>query len=206
MDIRLNKVLQELNIGTETVVEYLKSKPGLEPTKEMNHNTKVTDEQYAALLKEFHGDKLVKEKANSIFPNLHKQEDLHTLNSENKNIEVKVVGKIDLDSLNQSTRPKRKSKEERRAEREAKAAQNSQSKHIRHRNITNEDDADNGEQLEIATPLNENLTKTNQIRLSQLRFEEGRITFRTGNDTFIFRRAGAPGFFRGRPHRPCMTA
>lgn len=190
MGIRLNKVLKQLNVSTETVVEYLKSKPDLEPTKEMNHNTKVTDEQYAALLKEFHGDKLVKEKANSIFPNLHKQEDLHTLNSENKNIEVKVVGKIDLDSLNQSTRPKKKSKEERRAEREAKAAQNSQSKHIRHRNSINEDDADNGEQLEIATPLNENLTKTNQIRLSQLRFEEGRITFRTGNDTFIFRHLG----------------
>lgn len=190
MGIRLNKVLTELNISTETVVEYLKSKPGLEPTKEMNHNTKVTDEQYAALLKEFHGDKLVKEKANSIFPNLRKKENLLTLNSENKNIEVKVVGKIDLDSLNQSTRPKRKSKEERKAEREAKAAQNSQSKHVRHRNRTKENDVSDEEKLDIAAPLNENLTKTNQIRLSQLRFEEGCITFRTGNDTFIFRHLG----------------
>ena len=34
-----------------------------------------------------------------------------------------VVGKIDLDSLNQSTRPKKKSKEERRKEREEKQAQ-----------------------------------------------------------------------------------
>lgn len=34
------------------------------------------------------------------------------------------MGKIDLDSLNQSTRPKKKSKEERRKEREEKAAQN----------------------------------------------------------------------------------
>ena len=42
MGIRLNKVLKQLNVGTETIVEYLKSKPGLEPTKEMNPNTKVT--------------------------------------------------------------------------------------------------------------------------------------------------------------------
>ena len=54
MGIRLNKVLKQLNVSTETIVEYLKSKPGLEPAKEMNPNTKVTDEQYAALLKEFH--------------------------------------------------------------------------------------------------------------------------------------------------------
>ena len=36
--------------------------------------------------------------------------------------QLNVVGKIDLDSLNQSTRPKKKSKEERRKEREEKAA------------------------------------------------------------------------------------
>ena len=37
--------------------------------------------------------------------------------------QLKIQGKIDLDSLNQSTRPKKKSKEEKRKEREAKAAQ-----------------------------------------------------------------------------------
>lgn len=37
---------------------------------------------------------------------------------------VNVLGKIDLSSLNQSTRPKKKSKEERRKEREEKAGQN----------------------------------------------------------------------------------
>jgi len=36
---------------------------------------------------------------------------------------IKVLGKIDLDSLNQSTRPKKKSKEEKRKEREAKMQQ-----------------------------------------------------------------------------------
>ena len=48
-----------------------------------------------------------------------------TLKSEKKfnSSEPKVLGKIDLSSLNQSTRPKKKSKEERRKEREEKLAQ-----------------------------------------------------------------------------------
>lgn len=52
---------------------------------------------------------------------------IFTLKSEKKFApKVNVLGKIDLDSLNQSTRPKKKSKEERRKEREEKAAQNRQ--------------------------------------------------------------------------------
>ncbi len=54
-----------------------------------------------------------KEPANKIF----------TLRSEAKPApKVNVLGKIDLDALNQSTRPKKKSKEERKKEREEKAA------------------------------------------------------------------------------------
>ena len=41
---------------------------------------------------------------------------------------VNVLGKIDLDALNQSTRPKKKSKEEKRREREEKAQQNGERK------------------------------------------------------------------------------
>ena len=49
---------------------------------------------------------------------------IFTLKSEKKLApKVNVLGKIDLDALNQSTRPKKKSKEERRKEREEKAAQ-----------------------------------------------------------------------------------
>ena len=52
---------------------------------------------------------------------------IFTLKSEKKLApKVNVLGKIDLDSLNQSTRPKKKSKEERRKEREEKSAQNRQ--------------------------------------------------------------------------------
>ncbi len=45
MGIRLGKAMTILNVGKETIVEYLKKKPGLEPTKEMNPNTKLTDSQ-----------------------------------------------------------------------------------------------------------------------------------------------------------------
>ena len=49
---------------------------------------------------------------------------IYTLKSEAKMApKVNVLGKIDLDSLNQSTRPKKKSKEERKKEREEKQAQ-----------------------------------------------------------------------------------
>ncbi len=58
-----------------------------------------------------------------------------TLKSEKKFSanEPKVLGKIDLSSLNQSTRPKKKSKEERRKEREEKLAQqhNDRKKRVR---------------------------------------------------------------------------
>ena len=50
--------------------------------------------------------------------------EIYTLKSEAKMApKVNVLGKIDLSSINQSTRPKKKSKEERRKEREEKAAQ-----------------------------------------------------------------------------------
>ena len=60
-------------------------------------------------------------------PAVSEEGKIFTLKSEKKFApKVNVLGKIDLDSLNQSTRPKKKSKEERRKEREEKAAQNRQ--------------------------------------------------------------------------------
>lgn len=52
--------------------------------------------------------------------------EVFTTHSERKLVgqRMNVVGKIDLDALNQSTRPKKKTKEERRKEREEKAQQN----------------------------------------------------------------------------------
>ncbi|MBO7115715.1 MAG: translation initiation factor IF-2 [Prevotella sp.] len=210
MGVRLNKVLSELNIGLQTAVDFLKNKKDLGEVKdEMTPNTKISDEQYQALVSEFSGDKAVKTQAEKIFPKKVKEKkvekaekiekkitqteeqlnelrpqfkavgkiDLDSLNKkpvavksepepveeapeeepvvetqekttpepvavqepesvqeseEQESVEeeaetnpsgVKVIGKIDLSSLNQSTRPKKKSKEERRKEREEKAAQ-----------------------------------------------------------------------------------
>ena len=55
-----------------------------------------------------------------------KSNEVFTTKAEKKMLntpKVNVLGKIDLDSINQSTRPKKKTKEERRKEREEKAAQ-----------------------------------------------------------------------------------
>ena len=216
MGVRLNKVLSELNIGLQTAVDFLKNNKALGELKdEMTPNTKISDEQYQALVDEFSGDKAVKTQADKIFTkkvkekkvekpvkvvekkitqteelleqrsqfkplgkidldNIGKkspvknepevapettaespvaepeveekdeldheapvvetpvvdqlepekeQETVETANdTETATSGVKVIGKIDLSSLNQSTRPKKKSKEERRKEREEKAA------------------------------------------------------------------------------------
>ena len=54
MSIRLNKVARDLNVGIQTAVEFLQKK-GF--TVEANPNTKITDEQYALLVKEFSKDR-----------------------------------------------------------------------------------------------------------------------------------------------------
>ncbi len=50
------------------------------------------------------------------------EEEIEVLKPEIKDVEVKVVGKIDLDSMNQRTRPPRKTKEEKETERKARIA------------------------------------------------------------------------------------
>ena len=65
-----------------------------------------------------------------------KSDDIFTTKSEKKMVnapKVNVLGKIDLATLNQSTRPKKKSKEEKRKEREEKAQQQRDGKKKRER-------------------------------------------------------------------------
>jgi translation initiation factor IF-2 len=107
MGVRLNKVLTELNIGLQTAVDYLKNKKSLGEIKDdANVNTKISDEQYQALVKEFSRDKDVKKQANMIFPKKEKKDKPKP--KESVTAEVKLeprqsftpLGKIDLDSLN----------------------------------------------------------------------------------------------------------
>jgi translation initiation factor IF-2 len=151
--INLLKAAKELNIGIATAVDFL-SKKGYDI--ESKPNTKLNGEMYSVLLKEYQGDKIVKEEANQIVigkirrdetpiestqdrsdrgseteevliknstfspPSVEikskLEEILPSSKSEEDKVEdtntssrkgVKVVGKIDLKSLNHRTKPEK---------------------------------------------------------------------------------------------------
>lgn len=106
MGIRLNKVLTELNIGLQTAVDFLKNKKSLgEIRDDATTNTKITDEQYQALVNEFSGDKAVKTQAEKLFLNKKKEKKtdkpaVQTVGlSASTRQQFKPLGKIDLDSI-----------------------------------------------------------------------------------------------------------
>ncbi|MFD1629644.1 translation initiation factor IF-2 [Pseudopedobacter beijingensis] len=144
------KVAKELNIGIGTIAEFLDTK-GFKI--EAKPNTKLTDDMYRALLKEYQGDKILKEEAKNIVIGKIRRDDApqvienaqperkdkgeneepeiliknagaeelpKTESQQPKAVEdkkeestqspsgVKIVGKIDLDSLNSRTRPDKK--------------------------------------------------------------------------------------------------
>ena len=122
MTIRLNKVTRDLNVGITTVVEFLQKKGytiGASP------NAKITEEQYAVLVKEFSTDKNLKiesEKFSQERQNKdrnkasisiegfeskkEKEEVVKTVIPEEARPKLKQVGKIDLDNLNKKTASK----------------------------------------------------------------------------------------------------
>ena len=55
MAVRLNKALKELNVGINTVAEFLQKKG--KPLDDASPNAKITDEQHELLMKEFGADK-----------------------------------------------------------------------------------------------------------------------------------------------------
>ena len=122
MTIRLNKVTRDLNVGITTVVEFLQKKGY---TIEASPNAKITEEQYAVLVKEFSTDKNLKiesEKFSQERQNKdrnkasisiegfeskkEKEEVVKTVIPEEARPKLKQVGKIDLDNLNKKTPPK----------------------------------------------------------------------------------------------------
>ncbi len=173
--IKIIKAAKELNIGISTIADFLNGK-GFKI--EARPTTKLSDDMYDALLKEYQGDKNLREEAKNIMIGKIRRDDAnHTIDkpealkpvhpdfepeeilikntgSSNptfvrepvieqkpvaifappvieKPVEkvvdtvviepqqtsgVKIVGKIDLDSLNSKTRPDKKTKEERQAE------------------------------------------------------------------------------------------
>ena len=111
MGVRLNKVLSELNIGLQTAVDFLKKKSSLGEIKDdVTPNTKISDEQYEALVSEFSTDKAVKTKAEMLFAKKPKPEkkaekvvvEKATVDADellDSLPQFKTVGKIDLDSI-----------------------------------------------------------------------------------------------------------
>ena len=113
MGVRLNKVLTELNIGLQTAVDYLKNKKSLGEIKDdANMNTKINDEQYEALVKEFRGDKDVKAQAGMMFPKKKEKEKVKKETKPEPVVEVKEeprqtftpLGKIDLSQVGKAPR------------------------------------------------------------------------------------------------------
>ena len=104
MGVRLNKVLSELNIGLQTAVDFLKKKNHLGEVKDdITTNTKISDEQYEALVNEFSRDKAIKKQAEKIFPK-KKDKEIKKKEEEAPKAEqrqqFKPLGKIDLENLN----------------------------------------------------------------------------------------------------------
>ncbi len=127
MTIRLNKVTRDLNVGISTVVEFLQKKGY---TIEANPNTKITEEQYAELVKEFSKDKNLKIQSER-FSQERQNKDRHkssvsideyggkkteeqskkaenlikTVVPEEVRPKFKPVGKIDLDKIGKKPEP-----------------------------------------------------------------------------------------------------
>lgn len=120
MTIRLNKVARDLNVGIQTAVDFLQKK-GF--SIESNPNTKISDEQYALLVKEFSTDKDLKIESERISQERHNKDknkttvalegyeeepasdnvsgstEIATTIDEELKPKIKQVGKIDLDNL-----------------------------------------------------------------------------------------------------------
>ena len=130
MTIRLNKVTRDLNVGITTAVEFLQKK-GF--TVEANPNTKITDEQFELLKKEFSTDKDLKIKSERFSQERQskdrnkasvsidgyketqekaKPEEIKTVVPEDVRPKFKPVGKIDLDKLNRRPAPAQEKEKE----------------------------------------------------------------------------------------------
>ena len=135
MTIRLNKVTRDLNVSISTAVEFLQKK-GF--TVEENPNTKITEEQFDLLKKEFQSDKALKQQSERLgktwqraqaqevqkpaqpkpapaepAPKVEEKKpaapvEIKTVVPEAAKPRFKPVGHIDLDKLNQRTAPEAK--------------------------------------------------------------------------------------------------
>jgi len=124
MAYRLNKVTREFNVGNSTIVEFLAKKGHI---IDPDPNTKISDEEYQLLVNEFNSEKKVANESKSLnMADVRKKKETISLDAveqpvnnnpendaepevdETPDVSIKVVGKIDLQSLNTKTRPDKK--------------------------------------------------------------------------------------------------
>jgi translation initiation factor IF-2 len=117
MSIRLNKVTRDLNVGMSTLVEFLQKKGHV---VENNPNTKITEEEYEMLVKEYSKDMTLKQEAEKLVHERIKRdrpvsvlapvEDVIPVieavavepvkeEEVDNRVQIKTVGHIDLDAL-----------------------------------------------------------------------------------------------------------
>ncbi len=110
MNIRLIKVTKECNVGLQTAVDFLQKK-GFSDI-DANPNTKITEEQYELLIKEFNKDKGLRHEATQLQE--QNKERKAATKAKREEVEVlkpvvekpKVVGKIDLNAPRKTAKPK----------------------------------------------------------------------------------------------------
>ncbi len=142
---RLSKVAKDLGVGIGTITDFLKTQ-GI--SVDTNPNAKITDEQYDAVLKEFAGDKKVREEAKQMQtekvvavpepvvvkeapapvkkkapePIVVKEAPVVEARPKIKIEEPKIISKIDIDAINPPKKGRgKKSAEEKPVEKEVEA-------------------------------------------------------------------------------------
>ena len=103
MAIKISKAAKDLNVGIPTLVEFLKKN---NQNVENGLNSRITDEQYDMLVKEFKTDKDLKSKSEQQFSSRQKEKAKPASQPKPEEIKTviepiskpKVVGKIDLDN------------------------------------------------------------------------------------------------------------
>ena len=115
MSIRLNKATKECNVGLQTAVEFLQKKGFTEV--EANPNSRITEEQYEMLLKEFSPDKGLRKEVTEMQQQRQSTKEKEKaarreeVMAETTKVNVsgpKVVGKIDLNKPKPEAKPAEK--------------------------------------------------------------------------------------------------
>ena len=112
MSIRLSKAIKECNVGLQTAVDFLNKKGSTEV--EANLNTKISDEQYELLLKEFKPDSVLKDAANLMLQQQKEEKE----RKEKEKAEAKAKAKAEADA---KAKAEEEAKAKAKAEEEAKA-------------------------------------------------------------------------------------